>query len=124
MGDVTVLTKELYGAFDSDGNGKVDMTEIKAGLALLVGDSAEAKMVAVFKLYDKDGDQAISMSEMSSYLNAVFKLLFMANPEAAAALGATVGEMASATALQAFKGADKDESGLLSLDEFKAWYSE
>jgi Ca2+-binding EF-hand superfamily protein len=122
--DVTVLTKELYGAFDSDGNGKVDMTEIKAGLALLVGDSAEAKMVAVFKLYDKDGDQAISMSEMSSYLNAVFKLLFMANPEAAAALGATVGEMASATALQAFKGADKDESGLLSLDEFKAWYSE
>ncbi len=49
------LINRLYAVFDQDGNGAIDFREFIMGLNRFVHGSLDAKLDALFRLYDKDG---------------------------------------------------------------------
>lgn len=120
------LVSNLYNVFDTDGNGVLDLREVLSGLSVLVSklpEGEEDKIDATFKMYDFNGDHSISLSEMTRYLHAVFKIMYETS-DAPHESDLTPLEMARVTALQAFEEADLDNDESLSLEEFKAWFKQ
>lgn len=107
----------IFEAFDTDGNGHVDVMELSAGLSLFCGGTASSKINAVFSCFDVDQDGYLSKDEMEKYLISVFKVLATKQsiPD--------VRELARETMLQCFMDCDLNHDGKLSVDEFKMWYS-
>jgi Ca2+-binding EF-hand superfamily protein len=73
-------------------------------------------------MFDQDQDGFISFQEMVAYLTSVFTLLYEANPSEERA-SEDPRELAHQLALQCFESADINHDGVISLEEFKAWYS-
>ena len=59
---------ELFDAFDVDSDGAVDLAELCAGMSVVCGGDAEARVRCAFSLFDFDGDGTISPDEMTRYL--------------------------------------------------------
>ena len=59
---------------------------------------------------------------MASYLTAVFRMLYAAQPGLQARMGMSAEELADVTTMQCFENADSNADGQLSLAEFKAFY--
>ena len=116
------LFNRLFKAFDSNGDGFVDFSELSAGLTVLSGGSHEDKVKAAFDLFDYNDDGYISLPEMITYLTSVFKVLYQAQPGTADSAGVSAEELAQATAVQAFEDADLNHDGRLSFSEFQIWY--
>lgn len=61
---------------------------------------------------------------MTRYLVSVFRVLHETNPAKLQAMSVSPEELGAITAEQAYAEADKNNDGLLSLDEFTAWYNQ
>lgn len=51
------LLDALFAAFDADADGTIDVSELLAGLSLLLGRDEGDKIAAAFLLYDEDGER-------------------------------------------------------------------
>jgi hypothetical protein len=85
--------------------------------------SRTEKNESAFALYDCGGSGYISLEEMTRYLTSVYRIVYETQPETGDRLSVGPEELAAVTAEQAFKDADLNHDGKLSLEEFKAWYS-
>jgi len=116
----------IFGLFDRDNNGMVDMMELICGISILCGGSEEEKIHAIFNIFDENGDSYISMDEMFKFLSSVFRVVL--TPQVKGALSAagvqvvSAEDVAALTALECFKQADLNHDGKLSLSEFKSWF--
>ena len=86
-----------------------------SGLSVLCGGDRDAKARAAFALYDFDSNGIISLDEMTTYLSAMFAIIFFVDPATRDATNVTPRELAVATATQAFADADLNGDGKLSL---------
>mmetsp|Transcript_9937 Transcript_9937/g.18805 ORF Transcript_9937/g.18805 Transcript_9937/m.18805 type:complete len:2759 (+) Transcript_9937:118-8394(+) len=119
-----LVIKRLFDAFDVDGSGVIEFTEMVSGLSVLCGGDKHIRAETAFQLYDLNGDGSISFEEMLHYLTSVFKVMFQLQPGTKERMGGASAELlADATAKQIFQEADINMDGQLSFEEFKAWYS-
>ena len=56
---VDVVLSSVFDAFDRDGNGLVDFTELATGVTLLCGGDRAKRLRAAFALYDANGDGCV-----------------------------------------------------------------
>eukprot|EP00936_MAST-01D_sp_MAST-1D-sp1_P000427 g427.t1 len=117
------VLEKIFNAFDTQGEGFVDFSELASGLSILCGGERGDKVEAAFSLFDFDGNGYITLEEMATYLHSVFRMLYEVSPETRANMGVQPDELAMATALQCFEDADLDADAMLSFDEFKRWYT-
>ncbi|RHY96115.1 hypothetical protein DYB35_005305 [Aphanomyces astaci] len=111
----------LFRAFDQD---RVEFAELAAGLSVLCKGTRQAKVQAAFSLYDYNSDGYISMDEMTRYLTAVFRVLYVLHPNMAADTGVSAVELGQLTADEAFAfQPDSPPRRRLSLAEFAAWFA-
>ncbi|RLN27059.1 hypothetical protein BBO99_00004741 [Phytophthora kernoviae] len=114
----------LFTAFDADQSGSIDFNELISGLSILCGASTrDQKVLAAFRVYDRNGDGVISEDEMTHYLGSVFKLLYALDPTRQQQLGISAYALAAATTSEIFEDADINHDGKLTFDEFQKWYS-
>ena len=84
----------------------------------------DEKARAAFNLYDYNGDGVISLEEMTRYLTSVFRVMYETQPGTAERMGVSAEELAAVTAQQAFEDADLNDDGMLTFEEFQAWYQQ
>jgi len=114
----------LFGLFDQDKNGSIDFIELASGLSVLCGGTTDSKAEAVFRLYDHDNTGFVSRESMEWYLTSVFRLMYETRPGTQQRVGGVDPvSLAVLTTEQIFGEADLNNDGLLSFEEFKAWYS-
>ena len=101
-----VILDRMFDLFDTDGNGVVDFSELASGLSVLCGGSRDDKVKAAFSLFDYNGDEYISLEEMTRYLASVFKVMYETQPGTAEQMGVSAEDLATVTAEQAFEDAD------------------
>merc|ERR1711998_694042 len=116
------LVRELYDAFDTDGNGVVDWVELGAGLTVLCSGSRRQKVRLAFYYFDANSDGFLSPEEMARYLVSVYRILYVTVPGHMIA-GVSAEELGEITAMQCFVDADLNGDGHLSFAEFEQWYS-
>ena len=102
------IERPLFGAFDQDGNGQLDLREMFVGLALLLSSSQEARLECAFMLLDANGSGMVSLDEVTLFLSTVAPR--PANHHEASTLASKV-----------MQEADTNYSGLISFEEFMAW---
>ena len=124
--DATTSTlAKLFDRLDTNGDGLADMHELGAALSCLCGGSRDDKVEAAFELFDADGDGELSLEEVENFFVAVFRLM-AATPSLSAMLadeGFTPAQLGQTTAQAAFEEADRDGDGVISQEEFRAWYA-
>lgn len=120
----SIILGRLFDVFDEDGNGVVDFTELASGLSVLCGGARDEKIRSAFALYDTDNDGYVSRDDIVTYLTSVFRVLYETQPGTAESMGVGPDELARVTADRCFEEADLNQDGLLSLEEFKAWYAQ
>ena len=100
----------------------VDFCEFASGISILAGGSPESKLRAQFDLYDIDGNGSISLSEMTRFLESVFKVMYACEPQTQEEMQMSRGgASADQTARKAFEEADRNHDGSISFDEYVAW---
>jgi len=120
---LSVVLDRLFTAFDQDGNGFVDFSELASGLSVLCGGDRASKVRASFELYDYNGDGFISLDEMTRYLTSVYRVMYSLEIGMAERMGDVSPEqLGQLTAENAFAEADLGADGRLSYDQFKDWY--
>jgi len=119
-----VVLNGIFDVFDKDGNDVVDLRELSAGLSVICAGPPQEKVSQIFRLFDADADGFITFSEMKNYLHSVFLMMYETNPDRFKTDGVPPEQLAHVTALQAFMDADIDHDGVISLDEFTAWYTQ
>jgi len=62
------VMQALFDAFDADGDGSVDVSELMAGLSLLLGRDQDDKVAAAFLLYDEDGECGVGSIDSAAPL--------------------------------------------------------
>lgn len=115
--------REIFVLMDINKSQTLDREELINALAAISGGSEEDKIEAVFMLYDINGDGLISFDEMNRHQTAVFRMAFALNPKLRTELGTEPESLATATTEALFLELDTDKNNVISLDEFKAWYS-
>jgi Ca2+-binding EF-hand superfamily protein len=97
-------------------------------MSLLCQGTEQEKIEAVFRAFDDDGDQFVSMEEMNKFLLSVFRVVL--TPAVIGIMRAQGVEVESpedlawVTTQECFKDADKNHDKKLSLDEFSKWFNE
>ena len=120
------LSHAVFSAFAAGGaRGEVAyVDELLAGLTVLCGGGQAEKFEAGFRVFDFDGDGALTEAELAAFLSATFRVTFIASPGQAAAAGVGPGALAAATAAAAFAALGAAASrGRITLPEFLAWYA-
>ena len=67
-GDSSGFVNHLFRSFDADNDGYVDFKEFIVGLCASGSDKPETKLKWAFKMYDEDGNGAITRKEMVGML--------------------------------------------------------
>jgi Ca2+-binding EF-hand superfamily protein len=120
------MVDELFGFFDADSNGQVDLLELLSGCMLLCKGTEKEKLSTVFTVFDTDHDGFISMDEMFHFMNCVFRVIL--TPEILREINQqgsqieTAEDLAASTAIECFKKADLNSDGKLSQTEFINWF--
>ncbi|XP_074534495.1 guanylyl cyclase inhibitory protein [Halichoeres trimaculatus] len=104
--------EQIFRTLDSNGDGLVDFREYVMAISMLIEGSAVEKLQWSFKLYDKDGDGAITREEMLDIMKAVNKM------SVTAALSEPNPLTAEECTNRIFVRLDKDNNAVISLDEF------
>ncbi|XP_040201512.1 guanylyl cyclase inhibitory protein [Rana temporaria] len=116
--DITVgensseYAEQMFRALDNNGDGIVDFREYVTAISMLAHGTPEEKLRWSFKLYDKDGDGAITRSEMLEIMRAVYKM------SVAASLTKVNPMTAEECTNRIFIRLDKDQNAIISLQEF------
>mmetsp|Transcript_4361 Transcript_4361/g.10105 ORF Transcript_4361/g.10105 Transcript_4361/m.10105 type:complete len:363 (+) Transcript_4361:46-1134(+) len=63
--------QKAYKFFDSDENGRIDVSELKQALKLMAEDVSEEDVVEIFQAVDHDGNGAVSFEEFCVLVKAV-----------------------------------------------------
>ena len=149
--DVTGIeaADELFDAFDTDGSGSCDMTELISGIAAFTGDDSGELLKTIFSVFDADNNGTLSREEMETFIRSSLLVATLRAPapakEATSAAAAPPGKgkgkrrgkstvttvtrrldvdrTARAVAKRAFAAADTDGSGAIDFDEFTSWYN-
>jgi len=131
-GRARAVLARIWRAFERRGT-PVAACSVMVGLSALCGGEASLKLSETFALFDADGDGVVSLDEMQKYFEAVFVAFREQSPSRFSelcrrSLGDESGEpdlrrLARATAENCFADADKNNDGVVSFDEFCAWYS-
>ncbi|CAN0112153.1 unnamed protein product [Heterosigma akashiwo] len=77
----------LYDLFDADGDGRVDLAELSAGLSVVCAGSPSGKVAEIFALFDADGDGFITYGEMKVNLRSVLAVMYAGRIGAAGGRG-------------------------------------
>ncbi|CAJ1056964.1 guanylyl cyclase inhibitory protein [Xyrichtys novacula] len=104
--------QQLFRTLDSNRDGVVDFREYVMAISMLIHGSAVEKLQWSFKLYDKDGDGAITREEMLDIIQAAYKM------SVAAGLTEPNPLTAEECTKRIFVRLDKDKNAVISLDEF------
>ncbi|KAM5169954.1 guanylyl cyclase inhibitory protein [Mantella aurantiaca] len=104
--------EQIFRALDNNGDGIVDFREYVTAISMLAHGTPEDKLKWSFKLYDKDGDGAITRSEMLEIMKAVYKMSVTAN------LTKINPMTAEECTNRIFIRLDKDHNAIISLQEF------
>ena len=115
-----LILPALFDLFDEDDSKSVDVRELVAGITMLCAGDSDEKARGVFDLYDVDSDGVLSVDELTSYFNSIFRMT--AATTGGMVCGRPVEELARATAEDAIRAADLDRNGVLSWSEFRIWY--
>jgi len=122
------IVKGLFGLFDKDGNGVVDMMEIVCGVALMAQGDDHDKLHAVFDAFDANKDGSISFDEMHRFLASVFRVVLTPSVKRVIESHAQLQNVQSAddlareTTEDAFRRAGVNRDGKLTIEEFKKWF--
>ena len=121
--DLQQLFQRLYSAFDDDGSG-VDCLQFLAGIVVLCAGDRDAKINAMFNLYDADGTGSLSLTQLIDYLTALFTVVAETTPRVFNANDTTPAELADDTAVQCFaeNGFTDAEEDRITFEVFRDWY--
>ena len=109
---------QLYVAFDRDGNGVVDFSELFCGLSMLCAGNSGDKLKAACDSYDESSDGKVQFREVVKYFQSVFSVLL--GNEAKNLV--SPGTLATVTARDLFKQYELDESGEIGFEQLKDWF--
>ena len=131
---VDTVLSSVFDAFDRDGNGVVDFTELATGLTLLCGGDRATRLRAAFALYDHNRDGYVTKDDMRRYLTSLLTLTLSADGNGDGNgdgdgsgsgsdddVHASAEELAFAATENCFRDADLNYDGRLSFAEFAAW---
>ncbi|MDY6803201.1 MAG: ferric reductase-like transmembrane domain-containing protein [Cyanobacteriota bacterium] len=104
------LASRLFSIFDADNSGTVDVEEFLNAVEQLVLATPEEKLKFSYKLHDKNGDNSIDREEITDLIEASLTENNLNFPP----------EQVTALVDVFFLKADKDNSGDISFEEFKA----
>ena len=123
------VVAHLFNTFSSGighGYGQVPLLSVETAVVLLSRGSTAEKIEAIFRIADLDRDGSLSVEELYVF----FRLIFT-NVTTRSVLGimnangvpfASPDQLARTTALECMRMCDMDGNGLLSLEEFTAWF--
>ena len=117
-----LILGRLFDMFDEDNNQLISYSEFATGISILCQGTRDERAKAAFQVVDEDGDGHIDLDELTKYLSSVFRIMYEVEPATEQQMGTDYHTLAKVTAGEAFKEADKDTNGVLSYDEFRAWY--
>jgi len=107
-GNARNFAEHVFRTFDANNDATIDFREFICSLSVTTRGSIEEKLEWAFNIYDIDGNGYISQSEMISIVKAVQRMV-----------GAIQDNRLSKTnVLKIFDKMDKNQDGLLSIQEF------
>lgn len=118
-----LVLDRLFDLFDRDNEGRVDASELAAGLCLLCGGPRDHKLHTAFMLFDADEDAALTHDELSRFLWSMFTVLYEFDPDNQATLTASAEDMAAENTDKCFAELDISIDGAVDWNQFCGWYS-
>ncbi|KAL6058532.1 Guanylyl cyclase-activating protein 1 [Balamuthia mandrillaris] len=113
-GGTEAMWEELFDAFNTDGDDKIDFKEFVIGLSLVIHGNTEEKLKWAFKLYDLDGNGVLDRNEVVHMFTSVFKARNTLQGRQASSSDLSYPEKAD----DLFNQMDADKDGKITLDEF------
>ena len=108
---------------DYDDDHLIRYLDIVFAISILIGGTREEKIAAVFKQTDTDmGSHRLSRDTFQRYLTAVFKTLFIVQPEVVNRVGVSPNELAKLTVDQLFRSGELASDNQITLEECQRWY--
>ena len=104
-----VVIKSIFSKYDKDGSGSLEQTEVLAMMGDLGLDEKQAELC--FMMLDKDGNNNVSEKELMDWLRAGEGYKVVDDPKRYAFVRRVA---------DAFKKYDKDGSGVIEKEEFRA----
>lgn len=120
VGSRRALLGRIYDAFEDEG--PVEVSAFLVGASTLCTGDPSLKLSETFALLDGDGDGQVSLDEMRAYFYAIFVAHKVQFPEKFVEKSLTA--LADATAQSCFARADRNDDGVVTFDEFCAWFDE
>jgi len=68
------IVQRLFGLFDLNGDGTVDVAEFATGVCRVIHGAAKDKLALMFDVYDADGDGDVSLLELGQIILGAFNL--------------------------------------------------
>jgi len=115
------VSKALFVALDKNGDSRVDMQELAAGVAYLCApaESVRQSSSGLFSIFSRNGE-AVRYEDFERMLESIFATMLVADPEARAiARERTPRQLAQETARVVIAQADVNRDGTVSRDEFE-----
>jgi len=117
---------DLFAAFDG-GDGKVNDTEFSAGFSVLSAGSKSDKLSLAFRLFDSDGDGAVTLPELRGFLRSFVTILCalakVHSPQQAPQ-STVVARTVQQVAANVFEDTGLPADGVLTYERFGTWYND
>ena len=104
-------------------DGSVDFQELASFLSILCAGSRDERARVAFSLYDYNGDNQISFSEMKRFLTSIFKVMYEAEPSTREQMQCDPETLAEVTTHDAFEKLGLDKSDMMTYEDFESWYT-
>jgi Ca2+-binding EF-hand superfamily protein len=119
--EAATLMELIFAEFDLGNVGRVDLSQLAAGLSILCAVPMGDKIDFAFALFDFDNDGQVSFSGLTEYMASVFKVLFVTSPELKKLVDGNLDTetLAEVTTTQAFKEAGLSKRSKLEKQVFQ-----